>query len=303
MKFSKQHVIQKPDWAETIKEVNGLVEGGDWIFRALEAPANHKNQLKNRTVFEISVPSSFDKTWESRNWPTPMAKRWRYEAWMLREFKRAAYLYHETLPAPADYLEWLALARHYGMPSRLVDFTYTFYVASYFALSGKQKDAHGFILAMNLKKLKEKTEAKLPSWRFSTRKRDRDFHNPVIFREFAFEKKPLWVVPVAPSRRNERLLNQRGLFLCPGKIEKGFEENLSAALAPGEDLKLICLHSDLRTKCIQVLRQTNIDMRTLYPDLSGFAQSLRDLVHVDIDGTDVRFEEELKRTISAEPWC
>jgi hypothetical protein len=222
---------------------------------------------------------------------------------MLREFKRAAYLYRNALPAPADYLEWLGLARHYEMPSRLVDFTYTFYVASYYASSGKRNDAHGFVLAINLKKLKQKTEAQIPKWSFSPRnKKDWDFHNPVIFREYAFRKTPKWVAPVAPSRKNERLLNQRGFFLCPSSIEDTFEVNLEAALSPGNDLKLICLHPNFRTECIKALREMNIDMRTLYPDLSGFAQSLRDLVHVDIDVTDFRFEEELKRSISASPW-
>lgn len=222
---------------------------------------------------------------------------------MMREFKRAAYLYRNTLPAPADYLEWLALARHYEMPSRLVDFTYTFYVASYFASSGKRDGTYGFILAINLKALKERTEAQLPTWKFSPpEKKDWDFHNPVIFREFAFVKKPKWVAPVAPSRKNERLLNQRGFFLCPGRIEIDFEENLSATLTPGNDLKLICLNPNFCTECIQDLSRMNIDMRMLYPDLSGYAQSLRDLMHFDIDDTDVRFEEELKRSISASPW-
>jgi hypothetical protein len=306
MKFSKQEIVQEPDWTKTVNKVNDLLPKGDWAFRAVEAPPNHKLPQEKDGVFEIvdvSIHSSFDTAWESRSWPTPTPERWRYEAWMLREFKRAAYLYRNTLPAPADYLEWLALARHYEMPSRLVDFTYTFYVASYFASSHKRNETHGFILAINLKELKKKTEANLPSWNFSPpKKEDHDFHNPVIFREFAFEKKLEWVAPVAPSRRNERLLNQHGFFLCPGSIAHSFEHNLHATLTPGNDLKLICLHPNFRTECIQALRQMNIDMRTLYPDLSGFAQSLRDLVHVDIDGTDVRFEEELKRSISASPW-
>jgi hypothetical protein len=110
------------------------------------------------------------------------------------------------------------------------------------------------------------------------------------------------VAPVAPSRKNERLLNQRGFFLCPGSIEDRFEDNLRETLSPGTDLKVICLPPSFRTECIQSLWQMNLDMRMLYPDLSGFAQSLRDLVHVEIDGTDVRFEEELKRSISSSPW-
>jgi hypothetical protein len=308
MEFRNTQIIQASDWSKTIAEVNAQTPPRSWIFRALEAP-NDKNvrfQSGSDTIFdqvEVSVLSSFDKAWGSRSWPDPEPAKWKYEALMLREFKRAAYRYRSDLPQSNDYLEWLALARHYEMPSRLVDFTYTFYVASYFALSGKGKDTHGFILAINLGKLKEKTEAELPSWNLSPLETDQDFHNPVMFREFAFDKKPLWVAPVAPSRRNERLLNQRGLFLCPGQIENTFEANLSETLKKGVDVKLICLHKDLRTAGIQDLRQMNVDMRTLYPELTGYAQSIRDLVHMDIDDKDQRFKEELQRSISENPWC
>src|SRR5207244_746177 len=119
----------------------------------------------------------------------------------------------------------------------------------------------------------------------------------------AFDRKRRWVAPVAPSRKNERLLNQKGLFLCPGSIEATFQENLDATMTPGVDLKLICLHAGLRTDGIRDLRRMNVDMRTLYPDLSGFAQSMRDLVHMDIDPSDIRFEREIKRSISTKPWC
>jgi hypothetical protein len=303
--FKKQDIIQALDWPKIVAAVDAETPSDTWIFRALEAPQKPEFQKMNPTrIKEVTLPvrSSFDRAWDTRSW-NPEPARWKYEAWMLREFKRAAYLYRSDLPAPADYLEWLALARHYEMPSRLVDFSYTFNVASYFAFSGKGKDQHGFILAINLEKLKEKTEAKLHEWSFSPPKEDWDFHNPVIFREFAFdfERTRPWVVPVAPSRRNERLLNQGGLFLCPGNIEKGFEENLSATLAPGE-LKLICLHANSRTDGIRALKRMNVDMRVLYPDLAGLAQSIRDLVHMNIP-SDHRFEKELKRSISAEPWC
>jgi hypothetical protein len=175
-------------------------------------------------------------------------------------------------------------------------------VASYFAVSGKEKKKHAFILALNLEKLKKKTEDKLHLWKLSPRKDDWDFHNPVIFRKFAFVKKPLWVVPLAPFKKNNRLLNQRGLFLCPGSIKNTFEENLNKTLASGVDYKLICLKSDIRTDVIKDLRNMNVDMRTLYPDLIGFSQSIRDLVHEEIDSNDDRFENELKRAISADPW-
>ena len=53
---------------------------------------------------------------------------------LLKEFKRRAHFYVDPLPAQGDVLGWLALMQHYGAPTRLLDWTYSFFVAAFFAL-------------------------------------------------------------------------------------------------------------------------------------------------------------------------
>lgn len=54
---------------------------------------------------------------------------------LLREFKRA-YPSRENTPAPRydDDLAWLALMQHHGAPTRLLDWTFSPFVAAFFAL-------------------------------------------------------------------------------------------------------------------------------------------------------------------------
>ncbi|MCX5734947.1 MAG: FRG domain-containing protein [candidate division NC10 bacterium] len=325
MNFSNGQLIQviqecKRDdvgewWKRLLDKVHNITDGRRWIFRALDSPQNKTDIKEVRAVddyyvvdttgkftdVKIAVKSSFDIAWE-RRFTDDLTDREFYEAWMLSEFKRGAHHYQHHLPDDHDFLEWLALARHYGMPCRLVDFSYSFFVPCYFAMSGKRKGTHGFILALDYNWLKAKTEEWLQGC--TGNQADMDFHNPNVFWQFAFVKKPKLVVPVNPSNRNERLINQQGLFLCPGRIGESFEANLEKTLGQvGEAVvRLICAHSALCQEAIRALRRMNVDMRVLYPDLSGFSQSLRDLVHEEIGNGVGHHRRYLRKVIDNTSW-
>ena len=52
----------------------------------------------------------------------------------LRIFKRKAHHFLDRTPAEEEEFEWLALMQHHGAPTRLLDFTWSPYVAAFFAL-------------------------------------------------------------------------------------------------------------------------------------------------------------------------
>jgi hypothetical protein len=70
----------------------------------------------------------------------------KHEAAILQLFKRQArpYLNH----TPANDVEWLAVAQHHGMHTRLLDWSESLLVAAYFAVKNAGADGHAVIFGL-----------------------------------------------------------------------------------------------------------------------------------------------------------
>jgi hypothetical protein len=145
------------NWAELIKIYDECfstdklqARNERWLFRANEIA--DKDKPDNQVCLTCTVPS---QQWNNckvsqrtdRAFCTHLEEAFRgfeihadddrrkWEKHMIRDFKRKLHHYTPHVPEDEDVIEWLALMRHYGAPTRLLDFTYSFFVACYFAVN------------------------------------------------------------------------------------------------------------------------------------------------------------------------
>lgn len=163
------------------------------------------------------------------NWPDlPPSIRAGREQLILYDFQRRAHHYITSPPSDGDLVEWLALIQHHGGPTRLLDFTHSFYVAAFFALERAVTDAA--VWCINLDRLEDAISAKVESGNVEDETiYDINRRHISIAHQFLEAGSPQsLVLNLEPERMNERLTVQQGLFLFPCDLSLPFDQNLAA---------------------------------------------------------------------------
>ena len=164
------------------------------------------------------------------------------EQFFVFQFKRRAhnYLSASLLPKEGDSLEWLALMQHHGAPTRLLDFTRSPYVASFFAVEDADSECAVWAIDKDWCKYTSsmKIAHKLDYYHNLTALKF-ELSNPQfvarIFADVFVKQSPIpCALAVEPYRMNERLTVQQGCFLCPGDVRRSFQENLLDSTEPEE---------------------------------------------------------------------
>ena len=207
----------------------------------------------------------------------PLTRARKIERRMLREFRRRAHHYTSGPPDQGDNLEWLALMQHHGGPTRLLDWTYSFYVALYFAMKSVKRNGCAAVWAVNDRWSTREARCIVGPEGARHLARFEQDRRPEHFDAVFMKRHPnQFVYLVTPFRLNERLTSQQGVFLCPGDPSVPFENNLRSM--PGhhyrKNLVKIVVPGTARTVALRYLRRMNIDSSTLFPGLDGFAESL-----------------------------
>lgn len=226
------------------------------------------------------------------------------EKWMLHEFKRKFHLYSKNVIDKNDKFEWLAIMQHYGAPTRLLDFTQSIYIATYFAIIDSDSESsiwgvNRHILRDNLFKNHNLPYEKRMALKDEVNIHHTDFANKFIACEYSDNFGEIATIVTLDSKAcSERLARQQGYFLMPTSPKETFEKNLELAfektnsefeeIAFEEFKKITYLKKvepkigvfkinipiQLKRDLIKMLKEMNVTSEILFPGLEGLAKSL-----------------------------
>jgi hypothetical protein len=195
------------------------------------------------------------------------------ERHLLRSFRR----YAPRTAVPEDSMwHWLALAKHHGLPTRLLDWTYSPYVALHFATAHPVDfEQDGLIWMVDF----VQTNRLLPQeLRDALEREGMNAMSAELLERVApglgeFDRLgDDFVVFFEPPALDERIVNQYALFsLMPSPLAR-----MDAWLDRHQDLtRRIVLPAELKWEVRDKLDQANITERVLFPGLDGLATWLK----------------------------
>jgi hypothetical protein len=247
----------------------------DELMRAL-------NSLPNSFVFRgqsdaaWGLQSTLERTLGAK-WNAQNARE--FEDYSLDAFKSKYHIYSGTEHLPKSKLSWLSVMQHYGVPTRLIDFTTSPYIALYFALETYDPLAkkalsiycldYSEIMEKSIEYIKGKDKLFNES-RSSIQGRQDSIFDGTVDR-YAYDI--AWVTE--PIELNARIDRQSGTFLISGNLEKTIESIINSPLYESCELKKIIIPAILYEGIYVALRKMSINSKSIYGDLSGLAKSIR----------------------------
>ena len=251
-------------WKEFWRKTSPLSSRQDWIFRG-------------QRCSKWSLESNLERA--LKRWNIASPERRELEKCLIREFQRQ-YQNFDSQIALEDTLYCMSVMQHYSAPTRLLDWTYSPYVAVLFAI--ERASRVGAVWCLSTKWCEEAAAAIVGHGAISKRNRHRD--------EASFQR--LYMPRFGPGKRvaftenasqlNPRLVIQQGLFLCPGDVGASFECNLKAMRGWDDSehilkIELALTPAALRDFALNLLRM-NVSQATLFPGMDGFGRSLADRI-------------------------
>jgi hypothetical protein len=192
---------------------------------------------------------------------------------LFRNFRK--YARDRDVPSDSAW-DWLALAQHHGLPTRLLDWTYSPYVALHFATANHEKfDRDGVVWTIDYVRVRNELPTAL---RQVLDEASANVFSPELLARAAAGPRELDALadePVClflePPSLDDRIVNQYALFSLLSDPTASLEGWLEHHPEVG---RKVVIPAELKWEIRDKLDQANITERVLFPGLDGLSRWL-----------------------------
>ena len=197
------------------------------------------------------------------------------EPHLLRNFRK--YAHYDAIPPGNAMWNWLAVAQHHGLPTRLLDWTYSPYVALHFATADLSKyDLDACVICINYVKTSEYLPVPLKK---ALEEEGSNVFTAEVLESVAPTFKSLenfqeedFVIFLEPPSLDQRIVHQYALFSMMSNVKA----DLSTWLQRHPELYFrVIIPAALKWEIRDKLDQANITERVLFPGLTGLSLWLK----------------------------
>jgi len=189
------------------------------------------------------------------------------------EFRASAHLHlgRWTLPEDErDVVTWWALMQHYGAPTRLLDWTQSLYVATYFAVD-REPDHDGAIWVIHPETIRasHRIDSKWPT-------------NYEDIEQLLWPNAKPVLYTIAGKYPTDRMSAQQTVFSISAQILAHHDELVGNTYQEADTrFRKIIVPKELKLIFLTRLRHANITARALFPGLDGIGRSVSELSKID----------------------
>ncbi len=185
---------------------------------------------------------------------------------LVAEMKRFLGMKLQRPPESYDHLGWMQVAQHYGLPTRLLDWTQNAAVALFFACCSNP-DRDGLVVILNPTELNQRVNPKLP--RILVYERDSPIIEPFFDLGPRINPRGKRTIALNPTWNTERIAMQQGCFTLHGS--RRFELDKTQATS----LLYVPILRERKESLLYELERVGIGEMFIFPEAEHVCSHLR----------------------------